>query len=39
MHVIHTRCCGLDVHVRLVPLKRACQMSGERGLKEVKIIL
>ena len=39
MQVVYECCCGLDVHVRLVPLKRAPQTPEEGGLKEAKATL
>ncbi len=37
MQVLHARCCGLDVHVRLVPSKRTLIASGDEGIKEASL--
>lgn len=35
--VVHPRCCGIDVHVRLVPSKRVRRVPGDEGVKEVSL--
>ena len=37
MQILYSRCCGIDVHVRLVPSKRMLIASGDEGVKEVSL--